>query len=863
VLKRGTSIFVIVVLILFILFPLRLATYHLTKAATTFDYLIVATREIQDSGILDSFVSFKESQGFVSQLITPEDLVKGISGADTAEKIRNYLKKNYLTLGFKYVLFIGDPYSTNQRDKKSTGGNVPMRYCYPFPDKHSTNSKVDEDLVRVPTDLYYADMTGDWDTDRDSFFGEFGEDRVNLIPELFIGRIPFDDEADIQLVLEKSMEFEKRDSLTKKKSLLAISSNSYDAELTDSAILSEIMWKNYLEKNSFTRTTMYEHEGLKPTEFTSDYDLSEEKLTELLTKNVYGFTCLVSNGGWMNNLLRKVWTDDKNYDNKPDPDESEWLPFLSDEKAYDLPPDQSTVFFLSGYMPSAPDWNEECLSKVLLRTKGAAVIGETRLSYFTKKWMDESDGGMLSIIYYFGSNLTSGKTIGESLFKAFAYTSATDWFNAYSFGTIYGDPTLSLKQINSPQMKPPSAPKNLKAVQSGSSVTLTWSPSSKGTYPIDGYTIFRGLSSGTESYFDNTTADSQTWQDTTVKAGSRYYYMVKAIDTKKNYSEPSNRVSIQVSDGKTPDLTSPVISIATPEDQSTVTEASIVIKGQVTDEESGVDSVTVNNKSVTLDRSGNFSTSVILTTGKNTIVIKATDKAGNIATEILTVTYQKPDTPGDDSIPPHIQISFPSNGDTFTEDTIEVKGRIWDDESGIDRASLNDKAVKVGADGNFILTLFLVAGTNKITVTAWDKAGNQNKEEIFVILKKEMIIELVIGNRVARINSQDFPLDVPPLILKGRTFVPLRFISEAFGAEVEWDGETRSVRIFFEKTNSRVTLQIDNPIARVNEKVVKLDAPPTIVGGRTMVPIRFIAEAFGADVLWDGATKTVTIRMEL
>jgi hypothetical protein len=863
VVKKYVVFFVVVLLVQFAFFQQESPVKKVSANNSPFDYLIVATKEIQESSILNPFIAFKESQGYVSQLISPEDLVSESNGSDQAEKIRNYLKKNYLASGFKYVLFIGDPMSSKQRDKKSTGGSLPMRYCYPFPDKHSTENSVDKDVNRIPTDLYYADLTGDWDSDKDGYFGEFGEDRVNLVPELFIGRIPFDDEDDIQMVLEKSMEFEKRDSTTKKKSLLAIASNSYDSELTDSAVLGELMGKNYLEKNGYTKTTLYEQEGRNPSEFTSNYPLDEENLLQQLNKNTTGFSLVLSNGGWMDSLLRKVWMTDKNYDNKPDPEESEWLPLLSADKANDLIPEQSTIYFLSGYMPSAPDWNEDCISKILLKTNGSAVIGETRLSYFQKKWKDESDGGLLSIIYYFFRNLTSEKTIGESLYKSFSYTTSTDWFNAYSFGSIYGDPTISLKNVSSPQIKAPTAPRNLKAEQSGKNVILSWLPSSKGTYPIDGYTIFRSTSSGTESYIVNTSADVQTWEDSKVQPGTRYYYLIKAIDTKKNYSDQSNRVSIQVKEAQTQDITPPSIEIISPENNALLTDSTVSVVGKVSDDESGVDNLTINSKSIIFDQSGNFSTLLKLKEGSNSIAIIATDKSGNIATEILSVIYQKSGISPEDSIPPHIKIVFPSNGDSFTEEVIEVNGRIWDDESGIDKASLNDKSISLRSDGNFTTPLTLTSGTNKISIKAWDKKGNQNSEEIFVIYKKEMVIQLSIGDKIAKINNQDYPLDVPPLIIKGRTFVPLRFISEAFGAEVNWDGETRSVRIFFEKTNSRVTLQIDNPIARVNEKVVKLDAPPAIVGGRTMVPIRFIAEAFGADVLWDGETKTVTIRMEL
>jgi len=858
--------FVVVVLLFFLTISTIWGNLFPVKAdvsTSSFDLLIVVSLEIQQSGILEGFISFKESQGFVSQMITPEEMIEGINGSDTPEKIRNYLKKNYQAMGFKYVLFIGDPFQPKERDKKTTGGSVPMRYCFPFSDKHTTSSKVEEDVYRIPTDLYYADLTGDWDSDRDGFFGEHSEDKVNLVPEIFIGRIPFDDQETIQLIIEKSIDFENRDMNTKKKILMMASNNSTKPEFPDYAVLTELMKKNLLEKKGYTSTTMYEKEGIKPSEYMSDFPLDEENAVQQITKNTRGLTLCVSNGGFMNNLSRYVWTKDKNYNDKPETDECEFLPLLSEESALDFSTENTSLFFITGYMPGAPDWNSECITKTIIQTKGAVVIGNSRSSYITTQWSSSGDGGMLSVVYNFYNTLLSGKTISESLYRAFAYSSDTDWFNAYSFGVLYGDPTVAISQSTANPDKPPTAPKNLKAKQNGSNVVLTWTSSTKQTYPIDGYAVFRGTSAGTESYLGTSLDGSLTYEDREVSIGKKYFYVVKAFDTKKKYSEPSNSVSIEIKESKQEDKTSPEITIQSPVDNAIVTDPNLTITGKVEDTESGVSVVEVNDKPVSFDRTGKFSTSLLLQEGENTIKIFARDNAGNEAEKSIIVTFQKTKPPLDDTIPPHLKFFYPRNGDVLNVDSVEVSGRVWDDESGIERAVLNDMLLKLSADGSFTATQLLESGTNKLRLEAWDKAGNKAQDEIFVIFKEEVTIELTIGVSLAKINGQDFPLDVPPLIIKGRTFIPLRFISEAFGAEVTWDAETRSVRMFFENTNSRITLQIDNPIARVNEKVVKLDAPPTIVGGRTMVPIRFIAEAFGADVFWDALTKTVTIKLKL
>ena len=98
-------------------------------------------------------------------------------------------------------------------------------------------------------------------------------------------------------------------------------------------------------------------------------------------------------------------------------------------------------------------------------------------------------------------------------------------------------------------------------------------------------------------------------------------------------------------------------------------------------------------------------------------------------------------------------------------------------------------------------------------------------------------------------------------IINDRTMVPMRKIFEILGAEIEWDGENRKVT--GTKGDVVIELQIDNPIAtkKVNGELqqITLDAPPTIVNDRTMVPLRFIAESLDKQVGWDGQNRTAII----
>ncbi|KMZ41564.1 MULTISPECIES: copper amine oxidase N-terminal domain-containing protein [Bacillales] len=101
-----------------------------------------------------------------------------------------------------------------------------------------------------------------------------------------------------------------------------------------------------------------------------------------------------------------------------------------------------------------------------------------------------------------------------------------------------------------------------------------------------------------------------------------------------------------------------------------------------------------------------------------------------------------------------------------------------------------------------------------------------------------------------------FP-DQAPIINQGRTLVPIRPIAESLGFEVKWNEQTRTVTINKGKDNIR--LVVTQKIANKNGQTIKLDVPAQIVNKRTVVPVRFIAEALSYKVEWDPKTQTVLI----
>lgn len=98
--------------------------------------------------------------------------------------------------------------------------------------------------------------------------------------------------------------------------------------------------------------------------------------------------------------------------------------------------------------------------------------------------------------------------------------------------------------------------------------------------------------------------------------------------------------------------------------------------------------------------------------------------------------------------------------------------------------------------------------------------------------------------------------DQYPIIENGRTLIPIRALGEALGAEVDWDGDDR--RVYINKDGTDIELTIGASDAYVDGVLYELDAAAEIINDRTMVPLRFAAEAFGCEVGWNDGTVTVT-----
>ena len=107
-------------------------------------------------------------------------------------------------------------------------------------------------------------------------------------------------------------------------------------------------------------------------------------------------------------------------------------------------------------------------------------------------------------------------------------------------------------------------------------------------------------------------------------------------------------------------------------------------------------------------------------------------------------------------------------------------------------------------------------------------------------------------------NGNILGFDVPPIIEDGSTLVPMRFLFEQMGADVEWDSETQTATATLD--NTVVTFSIDNINAEVNKTSATMDVPARLINGKTMVPLRFLSENMGYDVDWDADSRTAIVR---
>ena len=169
-----------------------------SSGSSVADYLIFTTSAIRNnSSYLAYFITYKQALGFSVRVVTEgvtQDATHYLSGStcdQRSDNMRAWLVANHVQLGIEYVLFIGNPHPTAW----NTNNSIPMKKCYP--------AYSDGILYDCPTDMYYAELSGNWDKDGDNRYGEFNGDYgaggIDKYCEIAVGRIPVYDTGSIQI----------------------------------------------------------------------------------------------------------------------------------------------------------------------------------------------------------------------------------------------------------------------------------------------------------------------------------------------------------------------------------------------------------------------------------------------------------------------------------------------------------------------------------------------------------------------------------------------------------------------------------------------------------------------------------------
>ena len=182
---------------------------------------------------------------------------------------------------------------------------------------------------------------------------------------------------------------------------------------------------------------------------------------------------------------------------------------------------------------------------------------------------------------------------------------------------------------------------------------------------------------------------------------------------------------------------------------------------------------------------------------------------------------------------------------------------VLDDEKPY-QTSMTDGVLSVNANGEMTTKVFM--DTNEPEEFVY--GTYVPKPEMTKDMRKQDTICMIVGKSVTVANGKKIKIDannsaVVPYVDNDRTYVPLRFISEAFGAEVIWEEGMDGCII--KKDRTTIELFFDSCEFKVNGETVVNDVPIQLKHDRTMVPVRFVAEQLGCDVYWNELNEAVVI----
>lgn len=431
-------------------YPATMTPYGLTSPA---NYVIITTSAIASNSFrLNDFVAQKTADGFTVQVVT-ESTWGGGTGDAAAEHIRSWLAANYATMGIQYVMLVGNP--------NPTSGDVPMKMCWP--------RRSEGDYPESPTDYYYADLTSNWDSDGDGYYGEYGDDFSWLsgspVHEVQVGRIPVynADYATLDGILMKFINYERTSDINWRKSaLLPMAISNYANEdgegksRTDGVGLGEAT-KSLVASSGYSSYRLYENAGLSPvTTPTPEAPLTNENFINEWAAHDYGVVDWWAHGS-ETSASRKYWGSDDG-DGLPEGGEMVWIDMINSGNAAALDNTHPSMVVQVSCTNGLPE-NSANLGYSLLKNGAIATVSASRVSWYSLgNWTSSKTGDNASYAYNITKRMVQNPTTvngyaasalqycRDNFDSMFSFSSGW-WMNMTDFN-LYGDPTLMLGATN-------------------------------------------------------------------------------------------------------------------------------------------------------------------------------------------------------------------------------------------------------------------------------------------------------------------------------------------------------------------------------------------------------------------------------
>jgi hypothetical protein len=347
------------------------------------------------------------------------DWVRGFPGGDLAEKTRNALIYLY-NRGIVYALLIGEVWQ------------IPMRECWPDSSNHQRQSWENP----VPTDYYYADLTGDWDSDGDGYFGEFGQDAVDFAADIYVGRINLADTSIVRRICTKTVAFEQNTGSWKKKALLL---GTFLDSITDCAVMFEQIKDSVLAPERWTYTRLYEKAGLYPSRYPCEDSINRNRTIYWWSSYPFGFVNWNAHGN-ERSVSRTVYFS---------PGQRTFLPLFNYDDVYYLNDNYPSIVYSAACLTGIPDTTFYCLGDYLHYRGAVAFIGASRVSYYWPGWARWRQGGNASLNCYFVWWLATSPPwpVGDALYASkleYDEYNRSDWHDQHNLFVynLWGDPSL-------------------------------------------------------------------------------------------------------------------------------------------------------------------------------------------------------------------------------------------------------------------------------------------------------------------------------------------------------------------------------------------------------------------------------------